>query len=81
MMARGALITLQQLNLPAGLDIKIATHSNQGSPGLAPFAGSISLMEIDPTEIVGALFSQLETLMNGEEPPDAVMAIKPRLAG
>ena len=80
MMARGAIITLQQMNFQIGSDVKIATHLNQGSQVLAPFAGSVSLLEIDPNEIVGALFSQLETLMNGEQPKEAVIAINPQSA-
>ena len=79
MMARGAMVTLQQLNLQAGRDVKIVTHVNKGSQVLAPFAGSVSLLEIDPFEIVGSLFGQLETLMNGDKPKESVVAIKPRL--
>lgn len=79
LMARGAIVTLQQLNLQVGEDVKIATHLNKGSQVLAPFASDISLLEIDPEEIVGALFGQLETLMNGEKLKESVVAIKPRL--
>ena len=79
MMARGAIVTLQQLNLQPGRDIKIITHLNKNSQVLAPFIDNVSRMEIDPAEIVGALFSQLETLMNGDKPKETIVAIKPHL--
>lgn len=79
LMARGAIVTLQQLGLKPGRDVQIATHLNKGSQVLAQFADEVSLLEIDPSEIVGALFGQLETLMNGDKPNESVVAIKPRL--
>lgn len=79
MMARGALVTLQQLGVRVGRDLKIATHVNKGSETLVPFESSVARMEIDPLEIAGALFGMLETLMNGEKPVRKVLAIQPRL--
>jgi DNA-binding LacI/PurR family transcriptional regulator len=81
MMTRGAVVTLQQLGVRPGRNIKIASHINKGGGVLAPFEASISRIEIDPQQIVDALFGMLEALMNGEKPKDKVVAIKPKLLG
>jgi hypothetical protein len=39
----------------------------------------MSLVEIDPAELVQAIFGMLETLMNGETPPQECVSILPRL--
>jgi len=78
-MARGALVTLQQLGVQVGSDVKIATHLNKGSEVLSPFESNVTIIEIDPQEIVNALFGMLETLMNLERPAQKVVAVKPRL--
>jgi DNA-binding LacI/PurR family transcriptional regulator len=79
MMARGALIALQQFGLRAGRDVQIASHLNKGSGVLGAFRPGVAVMEIDPQQIVAALFGMLETLMNGETPQENVVAIKPKL--
>jgi DNA-binding LacI/PurR family transcriptional regulator len=79
MMARGALVTLQQLGLQVGSDVKIATHLNKGSDVLSPFEESVTIIEVDPQEIVDTLFGMLQTLMNGEPLVKNVVAVKPRL--
>jgi DNA-binding LacI/PurR family transcriptional regulator len=79
MMTRGAIITLQQLGVRVGRDVKIATHLNKGSGVLAPFEANIARIQIDPQEIVNALFGMLETLMSGAKPRTNVVAIKPAL--
>ncbi len=81
MMTRGAIMALQKLGLRAGRDVKIATHANRGSPALQPYARELILVEVNPTEVVEMAFQQLETLMDGRTPPEAVVLIQPRLIG
>ena len=79
MMARGALVALSKLGLRPGTDIKIATHLNKGSTALHGYEGDLTIVEIDPAEIVAALFSMLETLMNGEKPAAPVVSVRAKL--
>ena len=70
---------LQQFGLRAGRDVQIASHLNKSSDILGAFRPGVAVMEIDPQQIVAALFGMLETLMNGETPQENVVAIKPKL--
>jgi DNA-binding LacI/PurR family transcriptional regulator len=79
MMARGALVALSKLGLRPGIEIQIATHTNKGSTALHGYEDDLFFIEIDPAQIVGALFSMLETLMSGQSPPDKVISIRPHL--
>lgn len=62
-MTRGALMALRQLKLKAGRDVLIASHANAGSPTLMGEEG-LSLVEIDPAEMVSAMFERIERLMH-----------------
>ncbi len=79
MMARGALVALARLGIRPGQDIKIATHLNKGSTALHGYEDDLTLIEVDPAEIVAALFTMLETLMNGETPAEPVVIIRSKL--
>lgn len=79
MMARGALVALSKLGLRPGIEIQIATHTNKGSTALHGYEDDLYFIEIDPAQIVSALFSMLETLMNGQSPPEKFISIRPRL--
>ena len=79
MMTRGALIALSKLGLRPNQEIHIASHTNKDSAALQGYEGDLNLIEIDPSHIVSALFSMLETLMNGDTPPEPVLSIRPRL--
>lgn len=65
MMTRGALVVLEQKELELGRDIHIATHSNRGSTVLRPYEERLARLEIDPGAIAGAMFSMLESLIDG----------------
>ncbi len=65
MMTRGALVVLEQKGIEIGRDIHIATHSNQGSTVLRSYEEQLALLEIDPAAIAGAMFSMLESLIEG----------------
>jgi DNA-binding LacI/PurR family transcriptional regulator len=77
MMTRGVLKVFRELRVVAGQDVRIATHSNRGSNVLAGHETELTAIEIDPAEIVQAMFDLLETLMAGKKPTLNVISIKP----
>jgi DNA-binding LacI/PurR family transcriptional regulator len=81
MMTHGALIALDKLKVRAGTDLKIATHANRGSMVLLGREDDLTLIEIDPAEIVQAMFDMLETLMAGRKPRRTNVCIEPHVAG
>lgn len=78
MMTGGALGGFQKLGMRVGSDVKIATHANRGSPVLLGWEESLTVIEIDPFEIVQAMSDMLETLMDGKTPSERVVLIKPK---
>ncbi len=79
MMARGALVAFSKLGLRPRADIKIATHTNKSATTLHGYEDDLIFIEIDPAQIVAALFSMIETLMNGDIPTEEVVSIRPQL--
>jgi len=79
MMTRGAMVAMQQSGVAVGTDVKIASHINRGSTVLAAYEDQLSLIEIDPQEIIQAMYDMLETLMAGKTPRKRTVAIKPAL--
>ncbi len=78
-MTQGAVVAFRKLGLRMGRDVKVATHANRGSPVLQAHEQEMILVEVDPTEMVDALFQMLETLMEGATPPVPVVLIRPHL--
>ncbi|HEX8236253.1 MAG TPA: LacI family DNA-binding transcriptional regulator [Abditibacteriaceae bacterium] len=79
MMTRGALVAFDKLGIRAGSNIKVASHTNRGSTVLTGYEDELILIEVDPAEIVQAMFDMLESLMQGQTPA-ATIVIKPHLA-
>jgi DNA-binding LacI/PurR family transcriptional regulator len=79
MMAHGALVALQKLGVCVGEHVKIATHANRGSPVLLGWEDDLTVIEVDPAEIVQTMFEMLEMLMDGKTPPERRVSIKPRV--
>ena len=91
-MTRGALAALRALDVEIGRDVYLATHANRNSPTLpalmlraaapanagAPASAGVTLLEIDPAEIVEMTFALLETLMSGQMPPRRETWVRPR---
>jgi DNA-binding LacI/PurR family transcriptional regulator len=75
------LTALQRLGLRLGDDIKIATHANRGSPALLGWENELTMIEVDPEEIVHRMFDILERLMKGDAPVQTVYEVTPRLRG
>ncbi len=84
-MTRGALATWLHLGIKVGKEkdatLKVASHTNKNSDLLWGFENTVTLLEFDPAEVAGAMFSMLETLLRDEEPESPVVSIAPRLVG
>ena len=78
MMARGALTALAQTGLKIGRDVQIASHTNARSNVLLGYEEKIVLLEIDPADIVAAMFGTLEALMAGR-PANPETLVEPRV--
>ena len=82
MMTRGILAALRKLGLKPGHDVQIASHINRGSTVLTTDDESVAFVEIDPSEIVSTMFSQLEKLMecqiNHQTPPQSCVLVSAR---
>jgi hypothetical protein len=63
-----------------GNDVKIATHLNRGSDVLRGHEDEIFPIEIDPSEITQAMFTMLETLIDGATPTHSPLLIAPKLS-
>lgn len=79
MMTRGALAAFARQGLVPDRDVKIATHTNAGTGALHGYEDALTRLEVEPAELVNALFSQLETLLRGDEPAQSVVAVAPHL--
>ncbi|MBV9467815.1 MAG: LacI family DNA-binding transcriptional regulator [Abitibacteriaceae bacterium] len=79
MMTRGAVVALGKVGQHVGKDLRIATHTNHGSTALSGYEADLTIIEVDPAEIVQAMFDMLETLMEGKTPASATVSIEPKL--
>jgi len=80
MIARGACTQLEALGYQVGREIEIASHANKGSLALSEWDGEMMLLEMNPREMVNAIFRLLQPLMDGmESPPASPILLKPTL--
>lgn len=79
MLTQGALTAFQRLGIRVGKDMQIATHANVGSPALLGWESDLTLIEIDPGEIVNRMFDKLQRLMDGTIPAQTLYEVLPRL--
>lgn len=79
MLTRGALAQLQKLGVVAGRDVQIVSHSNRGSNVLREYEDDLTLLEVDPAEIVRAMFEMLNALMDGQELANSALEIRAHL--
>lgn len=80
MMTSGALSALHRLGVRPGQDVLIASHANVGSPMLFGYQDQLLLVEVDPAEIVDALFDLLDRALAGQPLPPAPVRVAPRLS-
>lgn len=78
-LTHGVLIALDKVGLRAGRDVQIATQTNLGSPMLLGREDQIVSLEIDPTEIVEALFSLIEAQLSEQAQVPLCLPIQPHL--
>lgn len=79
MMTRGALVNLKKLGIAPNVDVKIVSHFNRGSSVLQGEEKQLMRMEIDPAEIVKAMFAMLNTLMDKATLATPVAEVKANL--
>ena len=79
LMTQGVLPALQKLGVQVGRDVRIATHANTGSPVLLGQQEHLTLIEIDPAEVVGEMFAMLEPLMTRQTPAQSAVLVKPKV--
>lgn len=79
MVTDGALKAFQKLGMRVGEDIKIATVANVGSPILFRDPVRMTLIEVDPANIVRTMFDTLDGLMYNHIPPEPRVLLKPKL--
>lgn len=75
----GALVAFDELGIRIGEDVHIVSLSNADSPILFGRSKRITLLEQDAEDLVQNMFSLLESLMNGERPPEESVYIQPHL--
>jgi DNA-binding LacI/PurR family transcriptional regulator len=78
-LARGACLYMKDAGIRIGVDLQVVSHANKGSLVLEYWQDSLILAEIDPKDVVEAMFKQLETLMAGEPLKKDVIKVKPKM--
>ena len=79
MLTRGILVAARTAGVEVGRDVRIASHANKGSPVLEEWADRLTRIEVDPDEIVEAMFDLLEAFMAGRSKGATCISIKPTL--
>lgn len=77
--ARGVLTAFQKLGIEIGKDVIVASHLNKGSDILLGHEDELILVDVDPAEIVQAMFNSLESLMRGDYMAETYILIHARL--
>jgi DNA-binding LacI/PurR family transcriptional regulator len=78
MLTRGALTYMERSGIRVGADVRMVSHGNVGSQVLLGYEDDLTLIEVDPSEVVGGMFSQLETMMRGETPDPIHLVVYPK---
>ena len=83
LMTAGILCALEELGIQVGKDVHIVSNANAGSPILPDIrTREITLLEIDPGEIVQSMFTQLDLLIHNTksslDDENVFIAFKPR---
>jgi len=79
MFTRGALAALHQASVSLDDGLLIATHANKGSSALKSYEDHLILLEIDPEEVVDAMFELLKPMMKDSQSDPHRIYIKARL--
>lgn len=65
-LAHGALMAMRQMNVRVGADVRVVSHANKGSAVLMGHDEPMTLLEMDPNELIETAFRLLEALLRGE---------------
>jgi DNA-binding LacI/PurR family transcriptional regulator len=68
MFTQGMMAAFRELGVCLNAQVRVASHANKGSSALLGVEKDLYLFEVDPAEIVQAMFTLLEAQMNGIEP-------------
>lgn len=79
MMTSGMLVALHEMGIQIGSDLKIATHTNAGSPTLYGYEELLIRIEHDPARLVETMYATLDAVLNGQPPEQRVTYIRPVL--
>ncbi len=79
MLTQGLLTALQRLGVRVGEELSVASHANVGSLALLGWEDRVTRLEIDPAEMVSALFDNIESRMRGDASVKSETLIQPRL--
>jgi DNA-binding LacI/PurR family transcriptional regulator len=76
-MTLGVIAAAQSLGRQVGHDFLIATHANADSATLIGWSERMTLMIVDPAELVAGLFGILESLIDGDSNAETLLKIEP----
>ncbi|MGE9296070.1 MAG: substrate-binding domain-containing protein, partial [Puniceicoccales bacterium] len=79
MLARGVCTELENRGVVVGRDIKILSQANADCDVLQDWEDRLFLIEFDSSQIVEAMFSELESLMEQPNDPRPPVAVRGRL--
>lgn len=79
MVTDGALVAFEELGIRIGEDVKIVSLAIVDSPILFGRTQKMTLLELDPADIVRGMFSLLDVFENGEKPHTDTVLIRPRV--
>lgn len=79
MMTRGVLVSLQKMGVELGRDLQIASHTNRGSAVLQGHEHDLIQLQVDPAELVQAMFEMLASLMEHPKGKTPLVQIKAHL--
>jgi DNA-binding LacI/PurR family transcriptional regulator len=78
MMTSGALVALEKLGLTVGKDVRIAAHANVDTVVLFGRKDSLILVELDPGDIVRAMFDYLDQVLGGAKIASTLKVVEPK---
>jgi DNA-binding LacI/PurR family transcriptional regulator len=79
MMTSGALAAFQRLGVRVGVDVRIATQANMGSPTLFGYENVLTRMVYDPAECVDTMLALLERVMDDETDAPELTMLRPQV--
>jgi DNA-binding LacI/PurR family transcriptional regulator len=79
MVTAGAIVAFNNLGIRIGKDVAIATHANTGSSVLFGYEDVLIRAEFDALTIVHTMFDLLDVLMEGRNPEEHLVPVRPVL--